>query len=46
MSPQAKRNWLAILGLVVIVAAYELYKPLGIALAVIAIVTMFLRGKQ
>lgn len=37
---------LALLAIIVIAVLYEVYKPLGLALAAIALVTMFLRGAK
>lgn len=37
---------LAVLAIIVIAVIYDVYRPLGLALAVIALVTMFLRGAK
>lgn len=37
---------LALLAIIIIAVLYEVYRPLGLALAVIALVTMFLRGAK
>jgi len=37
--------WWALLGIIIVATAYEVYKPLGLALFVIALLTMFLAFK-
>lgn len=44
MSDNAKQFWLAMLAIVLIGVIYEAYKPLGVALVVIAVATMAVSG--
>lgn len=45
MSENAKKVLKAVGMIIAIAVAYEVYKPLGVALVIIALVTLFLRGK-
>lgn len=44
MSDNAKNFWLAILAILLVAVAFEVYKPLGVSLAVIALATLVLSG--
>ena len=44
MDDNAKKFWLAMLAIVLIAVAYEVYKPLGLSLFVIAVARMVLSG--